>query len=34
MFGIRREVTTAEKQRVIDGAVETFLARYGARVDA
>ena len=30
MFGIRKSVTEAEKQRVIDGAVDTFLARYGA----
>jgi AcrR family transcriptional regulator len=34
MFGIRRHVTAAEKQRVIDGAVETFLARYAARAEA
>jgi AcrR family transcriptional regulator len=34
MFGIRRKVTEADKRRVIEGAVETFLARYGARVDA
>ncbi|MGB3554420.1 MAG: TetR/AcrR family transcriptional regulator [Jannaschia sp.] len=31
MFGIRKEVTAAEKKRVIDGAVDTFLARYGPR---
>ncbi|MCK0168682.1 TetR/AcrR family transcriptional regulator [Jannaschia sp. S6380] len=29
VFGIRTTVTEAERQRVIDGAVETFLARYG-----
>ncbi|UWQ18175.1 TetR/AcrR family transcriptional regulator [Jannaschia sp. M317] len=29
MFNIRKSVTDAEKQRVIDGAVDTFLARYG-----
>lgn len=29
VFGIRQSVTEAEKRRVIDGAVETFLARYG-----
>lgn len=30
MLGLAREVTEAERQRVIDGAVATFLARYGA----
>lgn len=30
MFGIRTTATEAEKKRVIEGAVETFLARYGA----
>ncbi|MGB3409039.1 MAG: TetR/AcrR family transcriptional regulator [Jannaschia sp.] len=30
VFGIRKTVTEAEKTRVIDGAVDTFLARYGA----
>ena len=29
MFGIRRSASAAEKRRVIDGAVDTFLARYG-----
>ncbi|MGB3690081.1 MAG: TetR/AcrR family transcriptional regulator [Jannaschia helgolandensis] len=31
MFGIRKTTTEAERQRVIDGAVDTFLARYGAK---
>ncbi|GIT92698.1 TetR family transcriptional regulator [Jannaschia pagri] len=30
VFGIRKTVSEAEKKRVINGAVETFLARYGA----
>lgn len=30
VFGIIRTVSEAEKARVIDGAVTTFLARYGA----
>lgn len=30
MFGIRKTTTEAERQRIIDGAVETFMARYGA----
>ncbi|WP_146584824.1 TetR/AcrR family transcriptional regulator [Puniceibacterium confluentis] len=29
VFGIRADFTREEKARVIDGAVETFLARYG-----
>jgi AcrR family transcriptional regulator len=29
MLGLAREVTEAERTRVIDGAVATFLARYG-----
>ncbi|WP_371155680.1 TetR/AcrR family transcriptional regulator [Jannaschia sp. 2305UL9-9] len=31
MFGIRKSVSEAEKTRVIEGAVETFLARYGVK---
>lgn len=31
MFGIRDGFTAAERRRVIDGAVDMFLARYGAR---
>jgi AcrR family transcriptional regulator len=34
MFGIRRNVSDEERRRVIDGAVETFLARYAAKVAA
>ncbi len=30
MFGVVREVNEADIDRVVDGAVETFLARYGA----
>jgi hypothetical protein len=30
IFGIIRSVDEPEKERVIDGAVTTFLARYGA----
>jgi AcrR family transcriptional regulator len=30
VFGMREAVTDAEVDRVVDGAVETFLARYGA----
>ena len=30
MFGVSRSVTDAEMARVVNGAVETFLARYGA----
>ena len=30
VFGIRKGATEAEKRRVVDGAVETFMARYGA----
>lgn len=30
MFGIRKTTTAAERQRVIDGAVGMFLARYAA----
>ena len=30
IFGIRDSATEAEKRRVIEGAVDTFLARYGA----
>ena len=30
VFGIRKSVTVAEVDRVMDGAVETFMARYGA----
>ncbi|CUH40590.1 putative HTH-type transcriptional regulator YvdT [Jannaschia seosinensis] len=30
VFGIRKSATDTEKRRVIDGAVEMFLARYGA----
>ncbi|WP_281826481.1 TetR/AcrR family transcriptional regulator [Jannaschia rubra] len=29
VFGIRKSATEAERRRVIDGAVETFMARYG-----
>ncbi|TFL18409.1 TetR/AcrR family transcriptional regulator [Jannaschia formosa] len=29
IFGIRKSVSAEEKARVIDGAVDTFLARYG-----
>ncbi|PWJ17443.1 TetR/AcrR family transcriptional regulator [Jannaschia seohaensis] len=29
IFGIRKSVSAEDKARVIDGAVETFLARYG-----
>ncbi len=29
MFGVRQTTTQAERQRVIDGAVDMFLARYG-----
>jgi len=29
IFGLTAEVTEAEKNRVVDGAVSTFLARYG-----
>lgn len=29
VFGIRKTVSEAERRRVIEGAVETFLARYG-----
>lgn len=29
MFGIRRSVEAEDRRRVIDGAVDTFLARYG-----
>ncbi|WP_092784106.1 TetR/AcrR family transcriptional regulator [Jannaschia pohangensis] len=29
VFGIRKTTTAAERKRVIDGAVETFMARYG-----
>ena len=31
MFGISKTVTAAEIDRVVDGAVETFMARYGVR---
>ena len=34
VFGIRREVDDAERRRVIDGAVDTFLARYGVAAAA
>ncbi|MBD3665622.1 TetR/AcrR family transcriptional regulator [Sulfitobacter sp. TSTF-M16] len=30
MFGMSKSVSAAEIDRVVDGAVETFLARYGA----
>lgn len=30
MFGIRRSATAADRKRVIDGAVDMFLARYAA----
>ena len=30
IFGITKSVTDAEIDRVVDGAVETFLARYGS----
>ncbi|UWQ21738.1 TetR/AcrR family transcriptional regulator [Jannaschia sp. W003] len=30
VFGVRSEATDAERARVVDGAVATFLARYGA----
>ncbi len=30
MFGVSKSVTEAELVRVVDGAVETFMARYGA----
>lgn len=30
MFGLDGEVTAAQRERVVSGAVETFLARYGA----
>ncbi len=30
MFGIRKSTSAAERKRVIDGAVEMFLARYAA----
>lgn len=30
IFGVSRTVTDAEIDRVVDGAIETFLARYGA----
>lgn len=30
VFGVQSQFSEAEVQRVIDGAVETFLARYGA----
>ncbi|MGY9047991.1 hypothetical protein P775_03085 [Puniceibacterium antarcticum] len=30
VFGLRQEFTEAERTRVIDGAVDTFMARYGA----
>lgn len=29
VFGVRRRATEAEVARVVDGAVETFMARYG-----
>ena len=31
VFGMQTEFSTAERTRVVDGAVEMFLARYGAR---
>ncbi|MCL3881344.1 TetR/AcrR family transcriptional regulator [Marivita sp. GX14005] len=31
IFGIARSVSECERQRVIDGAVETFLARFGTQ---
>lgn len=32
VFGIQKEFTKAETDRIIDGAVDMFLARYGAKV--
>lgn len=32
MFGVRERVTQAERQRVVEGAVDTFLARYAPPV--
>ena len=29
MFGVIRAVSDADIDRVVDGAVETFMARYG-----
>lgn len=34
VFGIVQSVTEEQKARVIDGAVQTFLARYGVREEA
>ncbi|MBP0483144.1 TetR/AcrR family transcriptional regulator [Sagittula salina] len=31
IFGLQTEFTLAERSRIVDGAVETFMARYGAK---